>query len=310
MRPAVVVTGISGNLGRALAKQLHRHERVIGMDRRPFLGKPKDIEMHEFDLRKKKAEDVFRKGEIKAVIHLGIMHDPRMSAEDHHSFNIIGTTRLLEFCAKYGVKKLVLLSSASVYGPSPDNSNFLGEDAPLMGASRFSGVRDLIEVDMLAQGFFWRHPDVETVILRPVHIVGPTIKNAPSNYLRLRRPWMLAGFDPMLQLIHYEDVCRALIEALHSPAKGVFNVVGPGEVPLSAIFRELGRTVIPLPHLLARPALSLLFKYRLANFPVEELDHVQFLCAVDGTRWLSETDWRPRQGMRDTIRSVLGESAR
>ena len=41
--------------------------------------------MHQLDLRKKKAEDVFRKNEIKAVIHMGIMHDPRMSEEEHHS---------------------------------------------------------------------------------------------------------------------------------------------------------------------------------------------------------------------------------
>src|SRR5688572_4934076 len=99
MKPAVVVTGISGNLGRALAKQLHKTERIIGFDRRPFAGRPKDIELHQLDLRKKKAEDVFRKNPIKAVIHMGIMHDPRMSAEDHHSFNVIGTTRVLEYCA-------------------------------------------------------------------------------------------------------------------------------------------------------------------------------------------------------------------
>ncbi|MHB8874760.1 MAG: SDR family oxidoreductase [Myxococcaceae bacterium] len=307
MRPAVVVTGISGNLGRALTKLLHTHERIIGLDRRPFVGRPKDVEMHQFDLRKKKAEDVFRRGDVKAVIHMGIMHDPRMSTEEHHSFNVIGTTRLLDYCAKYGVKKLVMLSSANVYGPSPDNSNFLSEDAPLMAASRFSGVRDLIEVDMLAHGFFWRHPSVETAILRPVHIVGPTIKNAPSNYLRLKFPWVLAGFDPMVQLIHVEDVALALIEALRPEAKGVYNVVGPGEVPLSAIFRELSRTVIPVPHPLARPALKALFKYRMSSFPVEELDHVQFLCAVDGSRWAKETGWKPRFGMRETIRSVIGE---
>ncbi len=149
--------------------------------------------------------------------------------------------------AKYGVKKVVVLSSANVYGPSPDNSNFLTEDAPLMAASRFSGVRDLIEVDMLAHGFFWRHPDIETVILRPVHILGPSIRNAPSNYLRLRYPWVLAGFDPMLQLIHQEDAARAMVEALRPGLKGVYNVVGPGEVPLSAVLRELGRTPIPVP---------------------------------------------------------------
>jgi UDP-glucose 4-epimerase len=307
-RPAVVVTGISGNLGRTLAKLLHKHERIIGIDRRPFVGRPKDIEMHQLDLRKKKAEDVFRKNDIRAVIHMGIMHDPRMSEEEHHSFNVVGTTRLLEYCARYNVSRLVVLSSANVYGPSPDNSNFLTEDAPLMAASRFSGVRDLIEVDMLAHGFFWKHPSVQTVILRPVHIVGPTIKNAPSNYLRLRRPWVLAGFDPMVQLIHMEDVARAMVEAALRPEpKGVYNVVGPGEVPLSSIHRELGHTPIPVPHPVARPLLGLLFKYRLANFPPPELDHIQFLCNVDGGRWLQDVDWKPRHSMRDTIRSVIGE---
>lgn len=309
MRPAVVVTGISGNLGRTLAKFLHKTERIIGIDRRPFLGKPKDVEMHQLDLRKKKAEDVFRKNDVKAVIHMGIMHDPRMSEEEHHSFNVVGTTRILEYAAKYGVKKVVVLSSANVYGPSPDNSNFLTEDAPLMAASRFSGVRDLIEVDMLAHGFFWRHPQVETVILRPVHVVGPNIKNAPSNYLRLRHPWMLAGFDPMLQLIHVQDAARAMIEALRPEPKGVYNVVGPGEVPLSAVLRELGRTPIPVPHPLARSALNLLFRYRVANFPAPELDHLQFLCAVDGSRWAREVGWKPAYSMRETIRSVTADGA-
>jgi UDP-glucose 4-epimerase len=304
MRPAVVVTGISGNLGRILAKLLHKHERIIGIDRRPFVGKPKDIEMHQLDLRKKKAEDVFRRNDVRAVIHMGIMHDPRMNEEEHHSFNVVGTTRILEYCAKYAVKKVVVLSSANVYGPSPDNSNFLTEDAPLMAASRFSEVRDLIEVDMLAHGFFWRRPDIQTVILRPVHIVGPSIKNAPSNYLRLRHPWVMAGFDPVVQLIHVEDGARAMVEALRPEAKGVYNVVGPGEAPLSSILRELGRTAIPVPHPIARPLLDLLFKYHLASFPPPELDHIQFLCAVDGSRWAQDVGWVPQYSLRETIHSV------
>jgi len=308
-RQVVVVTGLSGNLGRTLTKLLHRTERIVGLDRRPFPGAPKDVELFQLDLRKKKAEDVFRTHDVKAVIHMGIMHDPRMSSEEHHSFNVVGTTRVLDAVAKYGVKKVVVLSSANVYGPSPDNSNFLAEDAPLMAASRFSGVRDLIEVDMLAHGFFWRHPDIETVILRPVHILGPSIRNAPSNYLRLRYPWVLAGFDPMLQLIHQEDAARAMVEALRPGLKGVYNVVGPGEVPLSAVLRELGRTPIPVPHPIARPLLGALFRYRLANFPPPELDHIQFLCMVDGSRGRADVGWVPQRSMKDTIRSVDGERA-
>lgn len=303
----VVVTGISGNLGRVVAKLLHRTERVAGIDRRPFIGKPKDVEHFQIDLRKKKTEDVFRKLPVKAIVHMGIMHDPRMSAEDHHNFNVLGTTRVLECAAKYGVKKLVVLSSANVYGPSPDNSNFLSEDAPLMAASRFPSVRDLIEVDMLAHGFFWRQPSVETVVVRPVHIVGPTIKNAPSNYLRLKRPMTLMGFDPMVQLIHMQDVGSALVAALKPGLKGVYNVTGPGEVPLSSCFKELGARPIPVPHPIARGLLSSMFKYRLASYPPEELDHIQFLCMVDGSRWRKETGWTPDSSMRDTIRGVLSD---
>ena len=86
-------------------------------------------------------------------------------------------------------------------------------------------------------------------------------------------------------------------------------VVGPGEVPLSAVLRELGRTPIPVPHPLARPLLGTLFRYRLANFPPPELDHIQFLCIVDGSRWRADVGWVPQRSMKDTIRSVDGERA-
>jgi UDP-glucose 4-epimerase len=306
-RDAVLLTGISGNLGRALTKLLHRDHRVIGIDRRPFVGRPKDLEVHQLDIRKKKAEDVFRRGEIKALIHMGIMHDPRLPPSEHHSFNVLGTRAMLDYASKYGVKKVVVLSSTNVYGPSPDNDNFLHEDAPLLGSSRFPEIRDLVEIDMYAQQYMWMHPDVETVILRPVHIVGPTVKNAPSNYLRLQRPMTLAGFDPMVQLIHEEDACRAMVAALKPGVRGVYNVVGPGEVPLSAVLRELGRQPVPVPSIIARTLLGKLFQWRMASFPSNELDHIQFLCTVDGARAERELGFRPTLTLRETIRSVLGE---
>ena len=61
MQRSVAITGIAGNLGRELARQLHTDHRIIGIDRRPFRDKPKDIDHHQADLRKKKVEDVFRR---------------------------------------------------------------------------------------------------------------------------------------------------------------------------------------------------------------------------------------------------------
>ncbi len=305
MPRTVLVTGISGNLGRALAKLLHTETRVVGLDRRPFAGKPKDLAHHQLDIRKARVEEVFRRHRPEALIHLGIMHDPRELRSETHSFNVLGTHKILDLCARHGVKKAVVLSSANVYGPRPDNSNFLPEETPLMAGERFSEMRDLVELDMYAQSFMWKHPELETVLLRPVNIVGPTVRNAPSNYLRLARPVTVLGFDPMVQIIHEQDVCRALALALRPGLRGVFNVTGPGQLPLSAILHELGRHPIPVPHLVVRSLLRRAFEARLTSFPPEEVDHIQYLCVVDGSRFVREAGWSPSASLRDTIRSVV-----
>ena len=169
---AIVVTGICGRLGNLLARRLHRSHRVVGIDRRPFPNRPKDIVHHAIDLRRKTTRDVFRRGDVKAVVHLGVLHNPRASELDKHKWNVVAFQKLLDYVAQYEVPKLVVVSSANVYGSQPDNPQFLTEDAPLLGAQRFGGMRDLVEMDMLAQSFFWKRPETETVILRPCHIPG------------------------------------------------------------------------------------------------------------------------------------------
>jgi UDP-glucose 4-epimerase len=299
----VVITGISGRLGRIVARRLH-HElgwKIVGLDRRPMPGRPKDIDLHQVDLRSKKARDVFR--DADALLHLGVMHDPRARASELYSWNITGTTKLLEYCQAHAVPKVVLLSSANVYGPRPDNPQFLTEDAPLLAAQRFPAMRDLVEIDHLVSTFLWKARELETVVLRPVHIIGP-VHNAPSNYLRIPRPPVLLGFDPMVQLVHVLDVAEAIVQALAPGRRGIYNIVGPGEVPLSAILAELGREGRWIPHPIAKPLLRLAFTLGLSSFPVAELDFIRYVCMVDGRRASAELGFRPRFGLRETIRAV------
>jgi len=301
----VVITGISGRFGRIVARRIH-HEldwQIVGLDRRAMPGRPKDIEHHQVDLRSKKARDVFRAGDVDALIHLGVMHDPRARPAELYSWNIAGTTKLLDYCLAYRVPKVVLLSSANVYGPRPDNPQFLTENAPLLASQRFPQMRDLVEIDHLVSTFLWRAQQVETVILRPVHIVGP-IHNAPSNYLRIARPPALLGFDPMVQLIHYQDVADAIVTALVPGRRGIYNLAGPGEVPLSAVLAELGRVPVQIPHPVAKPILQLAFRLGISSFPVAELDFIRYVCMVDGRRASAELGFRPRFGLRDTIHAV------
>src|SRR5262249_39783750 len=141
---AVVITGICGRLGKRLARTLHRERKVIGVDRRAFPDKPKDVVHEQVDIRRKKLKDVFRGGDVDAVVHLGVMQDPRASASEHHEWNVAGFAKLLEYVAQFKVPKLVVLSSANVYGPQPGNPQFLSEEAPLLGGARFGEIRDLI----------------------------------------------------------------------------------------------------------------------------------------------------------------------
>lgn len=299
----VLVTGAAGNLGRLVVQSLHRHHAVLAVDRRPIQGLPKDVEHLRTDIRRRSIEDVFRTRPVQAVMHLGLAHNPRNDSEAYR-FNVVGTQRLLDLAAHYRVGTFVMLSTATIYGPDPDNSYFLNEDSPLLGAQHHSEIRDLVVVDNIVQSFFYRHPEVRTVMLRPVHIVGPHVRNAASNYLRLERPWVLAGFDPMIQLIHEEDVVRAILLAFERDVRGVYNIVGPGIAPLSRILRVLRRRPRVIPSFVARRLLSSAWRVHATGFPPPELRHVQFACIVDGAAAERDLAFEPEYNLIETIRAV------
>jgi len=300
---AILVTGICGRLGKLLTRELHRTDQVVGVDRRPFDDRPKDVAHHQVDIRRKKMKDIFRTQNIRAVVHLGVLHDRRRSERDRHSWNIVGFQKLLDYMSTYEVPKLVVLSGANVYGPQSSNPQFLTEDAPLLGAQHFGGMRDLVELDMLAQSFFWKHPNAETVVLRPCHIVG-RVHNAASNYLRLDRPIMVMGFDPMVQVVHEKDVVRAIQLALEPGVRGIFNVRGPGEMPLSHLVRHAGGRPRIVPAPLARVALDQLWRLRLTSFPSQELDHLRYVCMVDDSRARTEMGYEPVYSVAEGLRDV------
>ncbi|MFH1131381.1 MAG: NAD-dependent epimerase/dehydratase family protein [Pseudomonadota bacterium] len=307
----VVVTGIGGRLGRLVARRLHRMGtyEVIGIDSHPVQGLPKDIVHLEVDLRSKQARDVFRRGGIAAVIHTGLKRNPRGNAEVHHQWNVLATARLLDYCHDFNIRKVVVLSSADVYGPRPGNQQYLAEDAPLMGAVDFADIRDLVEVDMQACTFFWRTRGklLETVILRPVHILG-LVRNAASNYLRLSRVPVAMGFDPMVQVIHEKDVVEAIVLALQPGIHGIFNITGPGEVPLSVLLKELGRPTLPVPSRIFEKTLQLMRKLHLTSFPIDQLAHIRYVGMVDGQRAQKVMGFRPKYSLKETVCAVESEN--
>jgi UDP-glucose 4-epimerase len=295
------LTGISGRLGRRIANRLRRHHQIIGIDPRPCPALAADVEHHRVDIRRRPAEDVFRNNAIDAVIHLGVVHNFRIPADRLFARNVIGTETLLRYVSRYHIAKLILLSSGDAYGPMPTNSHFIDEEAPLMASQRFPEIRTLVAVDRSVQSFFWRHPKIETVILRPAHIVGPNVRNAPSKYFRLRVIPTLLGFDPMVQLIHEDDLLRMIEAALGPGVRGVFNLAGIEPVPLSKILKIIAKPVVPIPHPLFRVFLERAWKYRLTSFPAPELDHIRWNTVLDTTRASEVLGVQPERSLYEIL---------
>ena len=173
------ITGIVGAArAEACARRLHRERRVIGIDRRPFATGPRtsSTTRSTSGARRRATSSAARQSPrscTSASCTTRAQRRPSTTPGTSPAFRSCSSTSRSTTCPK-----LVVLSSANVYGPRPDNPQFLTEDAPLLGGARFSEIRDLVEVDMLAQSFFWKHPETETVILRPVHILGTVQQRA------------------------------------------------------------------------------------------------------------------------------------
>jgi len=303
----VLITGVAGGQGSLVARRLVGRVEVIGVDRSPWRGRPHGVPFHRVDLRKRKFEDLLRTERPDTIIHLAFVRHFRSDAGQRHEVNVTGTKRLLEYAVAHGVERVLLLSSSYVYGALPDNPYYLDEDAPLQVSRTYPEVRDLAEVDTLASAFLWRHPEVAITILRPVNVLGALVHSSISQYLRLQWVPMIAGFNPMMQFIHEEDVADAIVLATEKSTRGVFNLVGPGAVPLSVAIAETGGVAVPLPEFLTRPAIATLFRFGLYPFPPGVIDFAKYQCTIDGSRFQQATDFRPRYSLEDIFASVAHE---
>ena len=300
----VLITGISGGQGRLLARRLLESYEVCGVDRVMWEGRPRGVTVHLVDLRKRKFEDVIRTEQPTVIVHLGFIRHFRTDEELRHDVNVRGTKQLLDHCSNYGVQKLVVLSSGYVYGAFPENPYYMDEDQPLSASRSYPEFRDLVEVDTLASAFLWKYPHICTSVLRPVNVLGTFVHSMIGEYLRQRRCPTVMGFDPMMQFVHEEDLTEAVALALENGLQGVFNVTGPGEVPLRTAIRECGSTAISLPEPLVRPVFGRLFKWGLWPYPTGAIDYLKYPVTLSGQRFVDATGFRPLFGLEEIFQSV------
>jgi len=290
MADVVLVTGVSRYLGGRLARLLTAEPsvgRVIGID---VIPPPHDIGSAEFvraDIRNPMIARIINQAEVDTVVHMNVITTPlsaggRVSQKE---INVIGTMQLLAACQKApSIRRLVVKSSAAVYGSSPRDPAMFAEDMGPKALPRAGFGKDSVEVEGYVRGFSRRRADVEVSMLRLANIVGPGLRTGLTDYLSLPVIPIPLGYDARLQLIHENDALRGLLLATVGPPVGIVNVAGDGIITVQQAARLSGRPTVPVP----LSACGLLGRFvkraGLADFSADQMQYLAWGRGMDTAR--------------------------
>lgn len=303
----VLVTGIAGSLARLVGLSLQRegHE-VSGVDyRRRPKDHPERIPYTQANYNKTRIEDLIRRFKPETILHLGRVGNLKLAVGRRFDLNVVGSGKIFELAEKYGVHRVVVLSTFHIYGAHPANHVPIAEDEPLRSGPDFPELSDAVQLDNLALQWAYRNPQLRTMVLRPTNVVGPDIRNAVSNYLRQPTVARVLGFDPMWQFIHQTDMVRAILLAAQSDANGVFNVAGDGTLPLSRALALTGARVLPIPGPIASQLLKAMGRIGPA-LPPYLVDFCRYPVIINDSPFRAETGFAPTVSIVDAIRSTAG----
>lgn len=305
-----IITGISGGLARSVARRLHEQGwEIVGIDYRDPGRLDVPASLYRAPYHKTKCEDVFRRHPPNLVLHLGRVGDLKQGIQKRFNLNVVGSRRILELAHRYEAERLVVLSTFHIYGAHPHNHIPIHEDEPLRAGTDFPQIADAIQLDNQAVIWAYQHPELKTAILRPTNVVGPVVTNAMSTFLRGRRKPYLAGFDPMTQFIHADDLAEAIVRMAASNAVGVFNVPGPYAIPWRSALRTAGGQRVAVPDALAFSYLRVAGLFT-QTFPPYLMNFFKYPCVISGQKLEATLGWRPSIAPEDAVRDAARGPAR
>ena len=303
----VLITGVSRFLGLRLAKRLEGSEGIasmVGVDLEEPPVPIKGLEFIRADIQSPLIARVIEATKTDTIVHTNIGSNPaRLGGRSRmKEINVIGTMQLLAAAQRAErVKKVVMKSSAAVYGSGPAEPSLIPEGHAARQVDLAGYGKDCADAEQYARDFGRRRPDVGLVILRTQNVVGPTVRTSITDYLSLPIVPTALGFDPRLQLLHEADAVEALVAGVFSTTSGIFNVAGDGVVYLSKALRLLDRPELPLFLPVARTAASVLRSAGLIDFPIDQLKVIIFGRVLSTERSRTVLGFEPHWSTEDTL---------
>ncbi len=303
----VLVTGITGFAGSHLAEHLvSRGDEVHGLAHEgpPFanLAAVQDrVRIHEGDItRLEDVQGALAGSRADAVVHLAGIAVPTIASADPVAavrVNVLGTAAVLTALERHPQTRLVLASSADVYG-APDRVP-VDDDAPVRPANVYAATK--VAAEALARELATRH-GAPIVILRPANQNGARqhpglaasafAKQIAEAEAGLAEPLVRHGrLDAERDFLDVRDMARAYAAALGLAESGTFNV-GTGR---SVRIAEILDILIALARIPVRAELD----------PSRVRGGEPTRIALDATRFRQKTGWSPRIALADSLRDTL-----
>jgi GDP-4-dehydro-6-deoxy-D-mannose reductase len=245
----ILVTGISGFVGPRLARHLlESGDRVSGtflVDRPRFEG-VEDVRLFEADLLD--AAGLARAVEEAApdaVINLaGLSHvgESWKRMGDYFRVNVLGTENVLAACGAAGGIRVVVASSAEVYGLVPEDEQPIAEDRRVDPRTPYALTKAAAERLAVARG---------AVVARAFNLVGPG--QAPGfalpSFARQLAAIRSGGAEPVLRVgnlsarrdfVHVDDGAAAFrLLAEKGEPGGIYNIASGHALSISRALERL-----------------------------------------------------------------------
>ena len=308
----VAVTGAAAGLGRALVERLARAEdldALIGVD---TAGVRVDgVVWRTADVRDPVLAD--RLSGVGTVVHLATSFDVWQDAPARRALNVRGTALLLAAARSAGVRRVVLVTSADVYGARPGNPLPLPESAAPRAAVDASLTGEHAEIEALAAPLLGpARSGLEVTVLRPATLVGaqlgPGYDGARLQLLSAPRLVALRGTEPLWQLCHADDLLTALELAVRGLVRGPVAVACDGWLAQRDVEAAAGRRRLELPPGIALGTAERLHRLGRSGSPAQELAHLTAPLVV-ATDALRDAGWSPAWTNEAALRAYLAGRA-
>ncbi len=240
----VLVTGGTGFLGKQLALKLRSlSHNVTVLGRNQLIGQQleaEDVRFLPVDLRDKKATVAACQGQ-DYVFHCGALSSPWGKYQDFYDTNVLGTRNIIQGCQIHSVKRLIYVSTSSVYFDFSHRVN-IPENTPFpTPVNAYAKTKQLAEQE-INQAHQYGLP---VITIRPRGIFGPGDTAILPRLIRASTrtgiPLINEG-KACIDITYVDNVVDALLLCQNAPDTllgRIFNITNGEPIYISNLLENL-----------------------------------------------------------------------